>query len=112
MLIVLSELYPNGIGGRYARHGECSGEEIRDKHIIPALQEHDTITVDLRNLWGFPTSTIEETFGGLVRETKDPKVGERIEFICDDSCKRYEQKARRYMDLAAAFHALFERFEW
>ncbi len=53
--------------GRYMEHGDASGEEFRNLHILPALQASEHVIVDLGGTLGIATSWIEETFGGLVR---------------------------------------------
>jgi hypothetical protein len=55
---------------RYKADGPSSGEQFRDDHIVPALNLHYQIIIDLNGVPGYPTSWIEEAFGGLVRVNK------------------------------------------
>jgi len=55
-------------GGRYKKHGDGSGEEFRDEVLIPAIEEHTQVEVSLDDTAGYPSSFLEEAFGGLVRQ--------------------------------------------
>lgn len=55
--------------GRYRKYGDYTGEVFRDDLLVPALKEHDSVTVDLDGVMGYGSSFIEETFGGLIRES-------------------------------------------
>ena len=55
-------------GPRFARIGKFSGEEFRDKFLIPRLKEGQKITVLLDDTKGYGSSFLEEAFGGAVRE--------------------------------------------
>ena len=57
-------LYPCG---RYRQHGECSAEAFRDDYLIPALETHEYVEVDMSGPLAFGSSWLEECFGGLVR---------------------------------------------
>ena len=54
-------------GGRYREKGRHSGEEFRDDILIPALESHGVVIVQLDGTEGYGSSFLEETFGGLVR---------------------------------------------
>lgn len=54
-------------GGRYREDGAYSGEEFREDVLIPALEQHDHVTVILDGADGYPSSFLEEAFGGLIR---------------------------------------------
>lgn len=90
------------IGGRFRKHGDKSGEELRDDYLIPLidkLPEGEKLTVDLTDsmiCW----STLEEIFGGLVRR-KGEEVVDKIEILSDDEkevglAKRYMQEQIGY----------------
>ena len=60
-------------GPRYRTQGSGSGEEFLKKHLRPAFlrakQAGDKVTVQLDGVkYGYPTSFLEEAFGGLARE--------------------------------------------
>lgn len=57
--------------GRTRRDGDFSAEEFRERLLIPALREaYDhggRVIVVLDGVYGYSSSFLEETFGGLVR---------------------------------------------
>lgn len=57
-------------GGRYYTDGPDSGEKFREEVLLPALQANDIISVDLDGTRGYPSSFLEEAFGGTVRKLK------------------------------------------
>lgn len=55
--------------GRYSKDGPASGEEFRDRILLPLLNEGDgVIVVNLDDAIGYGSSFLEEAFGGLVRK--------------------------------------------
>lgn len=54
-------------GPRFVRLGPNSGEKFRDEVLIPAIQESGEISVNLDGTFGYGSSFLEESFGGLVR---------------------------------------------
>ena len=74
-------------GPRYRSQGEGSGEEFRDDHLIPAFDQAvkrgETLTVDMDGArYGYPTSFLEEAFGGLARRCGTERVQRTIEVKC------------------------------
>ena len=64
------EFSPNP-GGRYYSDGPNSGQEFRDKLLGPAFKNTTgTVDVVFDGCRGYPTSFLDESFGGLVRELK------------------------------------------
>lgn len=55
-------------GGRYKRNGKGSGEEFREKFLVPHLKAQERIVIDLDGVSGYPPSFLEEAFGGLIRQ--------------------------------------------
>jgi len=53
--------------GRYRSDGDRSGEVFREDMLVPALRQHDHVTVDLGGTNFYGSSFLEEVFGGLVR---------------------------------------------
>ena len=68
--ITIGKDYSPTPGGRYIRNGDHSGEHFRDTVLVPALKEHDHLTVYLDGTVGYAGSFLEEVFGGLIREAK------------------------------------------
>lgn len=75
---------PHGLGGREISSGRWSGEWFRDTHLVPALQSNDVVTVDLAGAPGYPVSTLEEVFGGLVR-VMGTGIMDRVKLICSEN---------------------------
>lgn len=53
--------------GRYPEDGPFNGTTFRQDHLVPALQNFDTVRVIFDGVAGFASSFLEEAFGGLVR---------------------------------------------
>ena len=58
-------------GPRYIREGLYSGEEFRERLLVPLLKKcienGDTLQIVLDGTQGYGTSFLEEAFGGLIR---------------------------------------------
>lgn len=90
-------------GGRFKRFGPGSGEEFRDDHLLVALKSSDEVLVLLDRVAGYPSSFLEEAFGGLVRAGLDLKTLEaRLKLDSDDDMfKPYVDEAWSYVQDAA-----------
>ena len=54
--------------GRYKQQdGERSAEVFREDQLIPAMEKHEHVVVDLSGYNYYGSSFLEEAFGGLVR---------------------------------------------
>lgn len=71
--------------GRYVDDGPYSGEEFRDKFLVPALSENTgKVLIELDGARGYGSSFLEEAFGGLVRSG----------FSADEVLNRFELKSQ------------------
>lgn len=66
-------------GPRTRNEGPHSGEDFRERLLLPAFRaacaEGDSLTIELDGVeFGYPTSFLEEAFGGLVRAGYAPGV--------------------------------------
>ena len=59
-------------GPRFIRQGEFSGEAFR-KVLVRALEQFDTVEVDLDGTTGMGSSFIAEAFGGLISRAGFPR---------------------------------------
>lgn len=88
MEIVISRDFSQTPGGRYKKEGEFSGEEFRDKILIPrfniALNNNNKLVINLDGGYGYPPSFLEEAFGGLARLYGGKKVLSTLSFVSDD----------------------------
>jgi len=82
-------------GGRYKKYTEGSGQEFREKLLLPALQNHEHVIVDLTEFEFVSPGFLEEIFGGLVREL-GPEVVSRITIQADHQPRRLG-RAQRYL---------------
>lgn len=77
MIIEVVKDFTDTPGARYKSQGSFSGEEFRDEILYPkfmeSLKENKTLTVNLDGGYGYGSSFLEETFGGLVRRLKKEK---------------------------------------
>lgn len=59
-------------GPRYIKEGDHSGELFRNSIVLPkmieAISANNILNVDLDGAFGYGTSFLEETFGGLIRD--------------------------------------------
>ena len=70
-------------GARFCSDGPFSGEEFRKKILMPLFEDgsdNEKILIDLDGAEGYPSSFLEEAFGGLARIVGPEKVKERIAF--------------------------------
>jgi len=90
-------------GPRKRLEGEYSGEAFLESLLRPrfvsALDTGSVLCVNLDGAAGYPTSFLEEAFGGLAREFGPEKVQSNLELICDDEPYLAED-IRRYISEA------------
>lgn len=88
MLIKIARDFSKVPGARTESEGPYSGERFRDEILIPRfLQTEKTkelLEVDLDGCYGFATSFLEESFGGMVRILKRKNLLNRIKIISND----------------------------
>lgn len=65
-------------GPRYIHLGDSSGEQFREKYLLPKIKEHGVIQVDLDGAFGYGSSFLEEAFGGLLRAGVEPEIARGI----------------------------------
>ncbi|WP_335918322.1 STAS-like domain-containing protein [Shewanella algae] len=87
-------------GPRYIKLGPYSGEEFRDNHLIPFIQNTDgQFGVDLDGVIGYGSSFLEEAFGGLVRKgIPTNKIRQIREHIKSDDDPSLVDEIREYID--------------
>ena len=88
MVINICSDFSDTPGARYKSEGNFSGEEFRDTLLNPKFREAKEsgkkLTINLDGSYGYPTSFLEEAFGGLARIHGAKVVLEILEFISDD----------------------------
>ena len=80
--------YSETPGGRYIKDGKYSGEDFRTEMLKPsyvkAKESREKLTIDFDGSFGYPTSFIDEAFGGLAREFPEDNVLEYLDFISNE----------------------------
>lgn len=75
-------------GGRFVTEGAYSGQEFREKILSPryneAIEKNEKLEINFDGCFGYATSFLEESFGGLVRERKEKGVLRHMKFISND----------------------------
>lgn len=80
--------YTNTPGARHINEGPFSGEDFRETLLKPkfleAKEKGEKLKINLDGGYGYPTSFLEESFGGLSRIFGSKDVLNVIELICED----------------------------
>lgn len=88
MIIKISQDYSEILGARNISDGEYSGEDFRERILIPkfleAKEKKEKLIIDFDGGYGNPVSFVEEAFGGLARKFGTDAVLETLEFISND----------------------------
>lgn len=78
--IDISKDYTKSPGGRFIHEGAFSGEDFREKVLLPkyleTIRTGEALTVILDGGYGYAPSFLEEAFGGLVRKLKDARIAD------------------------------------
>ncbi|HCS62833.1 MAG TPA: hypothetical protein DIW64_01400 [Cellvibrio sp.] len=83
--ILVAEEFTEFPSGRFRSEGKGSGEEFRDDFLIPALKDHDKVTVVFDGVFGTASSFLEEAFGGLRRKGfTEFQLTHKLEIISKD----------------------------
>lgn len=64
-------------GGRYPEDGDGNGTTFRENFLVPVLENGDSAEIVLDGARGYPSSFLEEAFGGLVRSGFAPDAIKR-----------------------------------
>lgn len=95
--IKISDEFSSIPGGRYKKDGVHSGEEFLEKYLKPkfdSLKEGETLLIDFDGAYGYPTSFLEEAFGGLARLYGPEKVLDKLELKSNEESGLIEEVIR------------------
>lgn len=98
----IAEEFTDTPGGRNKSDGKFSGEQFRDDILIPiikSLVENERLCIDFDGSYGYPTSFLEEVFGGLVRKYDYKSILDKLEFKSDEEPGLIDE-IREYMKYA------------
>lgn len=88
IIINIAKDYTDAPGGRYKKDGEYSGEDFREKLLYPkyveAIESGEKLQVNLDGCYGYPSSFVDEAFGGLARQLKRRDILDNMEVISND----------------------------
>ncbi len=105
IVINISKDFTDTPGARYKSEGEYSGELFRETILIPkyveAIAAKKQLKIELDGGYGYATSFLEESFGGLAREYDIQEVLRTLIFESNDEpglineITEYIKKARQ-----------------
>lgn len=88
VIINLAKDFTDTPGGRFTTGGSFSGEQFREEVLYPkymeAKEKKEKLQINMDGCYGYPSSFIDESFGGLARKLKDTTIMNNIEFISED----------------------------
>ncbi len=91
--------------GRYPKDGPDNGQDFREKFLVPTFKESERVSVVLDGAAGYPSSFLDEAFGGLVRKEgiSGAALHERLLLKCHEAeLERYVSLIWRYIDRETA----------
>lgn len=101
--INIAKEYTKTPGGRYIMEGPFSGEDFRERRLIPAVKKamdaNCQILIILDGGYGYAPSFLEEAFGGLIRNMRNQQIISMIHIISDEEPKLIED-VKKYMSEA------------
>lgn len=83
------------------KNGKTSGEEFREKYLIPALESGENINVELDGTIGYGSSFLEEAFGGLVRRLNLSSAQIKNQITLSSEDNTLIQEINEYLDEAS-----------
>lgn len=66
-MIEIAKDFSKTPAGRYRSDGPASGERFREDFLVPKLKIDPVVVILLDGAAGYPSSFLEEAFGGLIR---------------------------------------------
>lgn len=102
--IDIARQFSKAPGGRFRDDGKASGQEFRESFLEPLFADatgQDKIRVILDGSYGYPTSFLEEAFGGLARKFGAARVLARLDFISTEEPLLIDE-IRSYIQTAEA----------
>ena len=93
-MIHIAVEYSRYPGGRHISGGPFSGEDFREKFLIPLWKKNERVIIELDGTRGYGSSFLEEAFGGMVRAgyiKNDDDIG-RLDLRTEDDFLKLEIK--------------------
>ncbi len=97
----IAKAFSDTPSGRYKSQGDFSAEAFRDDYLVPAINKYHQVSVVLDGVYGFGSSFLEETFGGLIREHNFLKsdLDTQLKIISDEDTS-YITEINEYIESA------------
>lgn len=90
-------------GGRKIEEGPYSGQQFREEILFPAYKKikesSEKLEINFDGSYGYSPSFLDEAFAGLVRETKEIGILDKIVIISNDDAS-VERKIKDYVNQA------------
>lgn len=94
IIINIATDYTDTPGGRYIKDGKYSGEDFRETMLFPkymeAVNEGVMLEVNLDGCFGYPSSFLDEAFGGIAKALKRRDILDNIIIISNDQPGLYD----------------------
>ncbi len=101
--IYIAQDYTKFPGSRLKSTGKGSGEEFRERFLLPAMEAGAPVTIVLDGAAGYPPSFLDEAFGGLVRHGYTlAQIDTVLSFEAEPSFQVYVRLIREYLEEAEA----------
>lgn len=85
--------------GRYLEDGPSNGTLFREQFLLPVLNSDGKACIELEGAAGYPSSFLEEAFGGLVEKCGFSVDKIKATFVIVPGAPRYE----RYLEMIDTF---------
>jgi len=85
MIIKIARDFTITPGGRFREHGKFSAEEFRDDILMPAMDIHDVVTIDLDGTYGFAITFLDEVFSYLLNYYSKDLLRKKLKFISNET---------------------------
>lgn len=88
MIFSVAKQFTDTPGPRYRQQGAFSGQEFREEFLEKLFKQFqvtgEVVHLELDGVYGYPTSFLEEAFGGLARQYSTDEVLKAFEFIANE----------------------------
>lgn len=81
LTINISKDFSKHIGGRQKKISAFSGEDFRERFLVPNFDKYDRINIELDGVLGYPWDFLDETFGVMARTHGQKKFWEKFNLI-------------------------------
>lgn len=87
-------------GGRIPADGPFSGQEFRERLLMPIFNNSEKVIIDFDRVRGYGSSFLEESFGGLIRRGISKRQIDSL-IVFKSSKASVTEEVHRYIEAAA-----------